>query len=86
MPEEICNGCEWNSGKECTQDPTGSFEPYNNACQRVCELFEDLKYAKAHAQRWKKQWERVCKSVIKLRKENKELKAACDSLDPGYDM
>jgi hypothetical protein len=44
--EDICKGCENNTGKECCQDPTGSYDPYNNCCVRVLELFVELKAEK----------------------------------------
>jgi len=37
-PPEVCEGCEWNTGKKCTDNPYGSFEPYRNCCQRVVDL------------------------------------------------
>jgi hypothetical protein len=78
---EVCEGCEWNTGTACTNNMTGSFEPFGNACQHVADLLKELKFAKDNATRWEKQWEHVCQSVIKLQKENKELKVKMRNLE-----
>ncbi len=40
--EEICTGCEHNTGRTCDQNPRGYFEPFNNCCQRVLEIYNEL--------------------------------------------
>jgi len=40
--DDICIGCEWNTGKECMNMGQSNPDPYGNSCQRVLELGSDL--------------------------------------------
>jgi hypothetical protein len=69
--DEVCEGCEWNSGKQCTNDPSGSYDPYNNSCQRVLELFEELKAWKATSKQDSDERRKAEEAATKLYKELK---------------
>ena len=63
MPDNICIGCEYNSGKECTNDMTGSYDPYNNCCQKVLELYNELCDATKLAKEFSEELNNISKLV-----------------------
>jgi CRISPR/Cas system CSM-associated protein Csm4 (group 5 of RAMP superfamily) len=73
MKEEICEGCEWNNGKECTNSATGSFEPYNNACQRVLDIAKELNSLKKCQVVTDKSWRELVNELQEVKNKLREM-------------